>query len=97
MEERMPQNIEIGLYRIAQELINNILKHSEAKKVDIQLLKKAKHCILFIQDDGKGIDSIESDVIGIRNMNSRLNALNGELNLESDSEGGTTAIVKIAL
>jgi len=97
MDERLPQNIEIGLYRIAQELINNILKHSGAKNVDVQLVKKEKHCILFIQDDGKGIDTKDTDGIGIRNMNSRLNVLNGELNLESDSDSGTTAIVRIAL
>jgi len=97
MEERLPKNIEVGLYRIAQELINNILKHSGAGKVDMQLVKKEKQCILIVQDDGKGIEVKDSDGIGIRNMNSRLNALNGELNLESDSGSGTTAIVRIAL
>ena len=42
MDERLPQNIEIGLYRIAQELVNNILKHSGAKKVEVQLVKREK-------------------------------------------------------
>jgi signal transduction histidine kinase len=97
MDERLPRNIEIGLYRISQELINNILKHSSAKKVDVQLVKRKEHIVLLIQDDGKGFSKKESDGIGIRNMNSRLNALNGKLNLQSDSNSGTTAIVRIAL
>jgi len=97
MDKRLPQNIEIGLYRIAQELINNIFRHSKAGKVNIELVKKENHCILIVQDDGKGIDDKNTDGIGIRNMNSRLRAMNGELNLESDSHSGTTAIVKIRL
>ena len=97
MKERLPQNIEIGLYRIAQELVSNIFRHSNAQKVNIQLVKKDNHCILIVQDDGKGIDDRNTDGIGIRNMNSRLSAMNGELNLESGSHSGTTAIVKIRL
>ncbi len=97
MDKRLPQNIEIGLYRIAQELISNIFRHSNAHKVIIQLMKKEKHCILIVQDDGEGIADKSTDGIGIRNMNSRLTALNGELNLESDSDSGTTAVVKIRL
>ena len=97
MEERLPKNIEIGLYRITQELINNIIKHSKASKVDIQLVKRKEHCILIVQDDGIGITNKDEQGIGIRNMKSRLNALKGQLNLESDSKSGTTAIVKIKI
>lgn len=97
MDKRLPQNIEIGLYRIAQELVSNIFRHSQAQKVNIQLVKKENHCILIVQDDGRGIEDKNTDGIGIRNMNSRLSAMNGELNLESDSHSGTTAIVKIRL
>jgi signal transduction histidine kinase/Flp pilus assembly protein TadD len=97
MNNRLPQNIEIGLYRITQELVNNIIKHSEATHVDIQLVKNDGHCILMVSDNGKGFDKINSNGIGIQNINSRLNALNGELNFESEVSNGTTAIVKIKL
>jgi len=97
MEERLPKNLEIGLYRITQELINNIIKHSEAKNVGIELLRNKNYCILIVQDDGIGLKNDSRDGVGIRNMNSRLNALKGELNLESDSKNGTTAFVKIKL
>jgi len=97
MKERLAQNIEIGLYRITQELINNIIKHSEATNVDIQLVKSSGYCILMVSDNGKGFDKIDSNGIGIQNINSRLNTLNGELNFESEVSSGTTAIVKIKL
>ena len=97
MDKRLPQHIEIGLYRIAQELINNILKHAEAKNVEVQLVKKENHCILIVQDNGKGLDPMEKKGIGIQNINSRLQVINGELNLESDSHSGTTAIVRVDL
>ena len=60
-------------------------------------MKREKHCVLLIQDDGEGIGEKSSDGIGIRNMNNRLDALNRKLNLESDLDSGTTAIVRIAL
>lgn len=97
MDDRLPQHIEIGLYRIAQELINNILKHADAKNVEVQLVKKEKHCILVVQDNGKGIGHNGKNGIGIQNINSRLQVINGELNLESDAHSGTTAIVRVDL
>ncbi len=97
MDERLSEHVEIGLYRIAQELINNILKHAGASKVDVQLLKTPSHCILIVEDDGKGIDSEgSSDGIGMMNINNRLRTLKGELNMESE-EGGTIATIRIAL
>jgi len=98
MEERLPRNMEIGLYRIAQELVNNIIKHAGAQKVDVQLMKTETHCILIVQDDGKGIDSDESqDGIGMMNISNRLRTLKGEMNMESDTGHGTTATIRIAL
>lgn len=54
--DRFKPSIEIGLYRICQELVNNILKHSEAKHVEIQLLKTKTHLVLHVEDDGKGFE-----------------------------------------
>ncbi|MFH1001185.1 MAG: sensor histidine kinase, partial [Bacteroidota bacterium] len=97
IEERLPQRVEIGLYRIAQELLNNIMKHSGAKKVDIQLMKMEKHCVLIIQDNGKGISDNEDKGIGMLNIKNRLRTLNGEMNMESETGEGTTATIRIAL
>lgn len=98
MEERLPQHIEIGLYRIAQELLNNIIKHSDAKRVDVQLMKLKTHCILIVQDDGKGIAGSGSPKgMGLMNISNRLMAIHGELNMESEKGQGTTATIRIAL
>ena len=96
--ERLPSNVEVALYRIAQELLQNIIKHSGASKVDVQLTKMKNYCILIIEDDGKGIEKEESsDGIGILNINSRLQTINGDLNLDSEEGKGTTATIRIAL
>jgi len=97
IKERLPQHVEIGLYRIAQELLNNIIKHSEAKSVDVQLMKMENHCVLIVQDDGKGITDKKQDGIGMLNINNRLRTINGEMNMETGMGEGTTATIRIAL
>jgi len=98
IDDRLPQHVEIGLYRIAQELLNNIIKHSNAVKVDVQLMKMQNHCLLIVQDDGKGIDeNANSDGIGMMNINNRLRSMNGEMNMESGMGEGTTATIRISL
>ncbi|MCB0807341.1 MAG: sensor histidine kinase, partial [Bacteroidales bacterium] len=98
LNERLPTNLEIGLYRIAQELINNIIKHSAAHKVDIQLMKTKTFVILIVQDDGVGMNQEqERGGIGMLNINNRLRTINGELNFESFSGEGTTATIRIAI
>lgn len=98
MEARLPQHVEIGLYRIAQELLNNIIRHSGAKKVEVQLMRADSHCILIVQDDGRGISQDDkSKGIGILNISNRLRTMNGEMNMETGNGHGTTATIRIAL
>ena len=95
---RLPSNVEIALYRIAQELLQNIIKHSGAKNVDVQLSKMERYCILIVEDDGEGIpESGSSDGIGMMNINNRLSTINGNLNMDSGKGEGTTATIRIAL
>src|SRR5690606_7229772 len=67
--KRFEKHIEIGLFRIAQELVNNIIKHSEAHHVDVQLNLLKSHLILLVVDNGKGFtfDS-QKDGIGLMNI-----------------------------
>lgn len=98
IKERLPKNLEVGLYRIAQELVNNIIKHSGANSVDMELMKTMSHVVLIVQDDGKGISSgKKADGIGMMNISTRLRTMNGELNMESGEDHGTTATIRIAL
>lgn len=97
MAERLPQEIETGIYRIAQELISNVIRHSGAGHVFIQLYRTIQSVILTVEDDGKGIEQTESKGIGITNIKSRVQALTGSFTLESKPGKGTLATVKLNL
>jgi len=99
-EQRFTESIEISLYRICQELINNIIKHSEAKAVSVQLLKTKTHLVLVVEDNGKGFewnDPNNRNGIGLMNINSRAQAINGEVNYEPSPQQGTVATIRVPL
>ena len=99
MEGRLPTNIEMGLYRISQELINNILKHSGATHVNVQLFKNPRDVILIVEDDGQGFRPPEkgNEGIGMMNINLRARTINGKVDIESEPEKGTLATIRIPL
>lgn len=97
---RFPKSIEIGLYRIAQELINNIIKHSGASEVDIQIYKTKSHLILHVEDNGKGFtisEGADQRGIGLSNIFSRASAVNGEVSYEEGQAKGTAANIRVPL
>jgi signal transduction histidine kinase len=95
---RFKEYIEIAIYRIAQELINNVIKHSSAQKVNVQLFKSGDFVILIVEDDGKGMDlTNQKDGIGLMNISSRLDIINGKVNFEPSPKSGTLATVKIPI
>lgn len=88
----------LALYRIVQEQLNNIIKHSDATKVVIKLCQNAGETTLIIQDNGKGfaIDAAKKG-IGIRNMESRANAFGGRFSVQSAPGAGCTIKVGLPL
>ncbi|MCF8227349.1 MAG: sensor histidine kinase [Bacteroidales bacterium] len=98
LEKRLSEKIELTLFRIVQESVNNILKHSEASKVNLQLYISGKDVILMIEDDGKGLPAkLEKKGIGLRNIESRTDALNGKVSFENGPEGGLITTVRIPI
>ena len=96
--ERFDERIEVGLYRICQELLGNILKHSKATDIIIQLYKNKNQIIMIVEDNGVGFDpEKERDGIGLKNIESRLQTINGEVTWERGPERGTVASVKVKL
>ena len=84
---------ETALYRIVQELLNNIVKHAEATETLVQLNHTEEFTQLVIEDNGKGFDTkISQNGIGLQNIASRVAFLKGDLNIESSGEGSTFTI-----
>lgn len=78
------------LFRITQECITNILKHSKAKEMKIKILDQVGHVKIIIIDDGKGMESEkEYHGSGMKNMRSRIKMINGYFNLISEKDKGT--------
>ena len=92
------QSIQIVLYRVFLELLNNTVKHAQAKKIHIQLLHSSKEIIFIYTDNGKGFDpqAHNGAGIGLKNIENRVRALNGSLKFTSETSGITTT-VKIPL
>jgi len=96
VDSRFDEQTEISLYRVCQELVNNVVKHSEASQVDIQLYKAGAQLIMMVEDDGKGIpEQITSNGIGMKNMRNRISSLKGQLSIEPGPEKGTVVTVRV--
>lgn len=92
-DKRLDSFVELSLYRIVQELINNIIKHSEATKASIALKCEDNLITLAVQDNGVGFNKEELKSlkgIGLRSIQHRLDLLNGELEINSSKGKGST-------
>ena len=89
----LTHEVKIVFYRVAQEALNNIAKHSGARQVDVRLECQPGQMNLFIKDDGLGFDpdSITSEHLGIAIMRERANSIGASLKIESQPGQGTTA------
>jgi signal transduction histidine kinase len=95
MENRMEQSTEIVVYRIIQELLNNVIKHAEAKKVLIQLVREDDRFNLTVEDDGKGFDVNEvKNGAGLANIKARIDYLNGNIDVVSKKGEGTSVHIE---
>jgi len=102
-EERFDSNVEVVLYRVICELINNTIKHAQAKKIDISLTKDGQYLLIIYKDDGKGFDVSKvieqpaSSGMGFSNIYSRINSLKGEIKIESEHKKGALVTIKVLM
>jgi PAS domain S-box-containing protein len=90
------QDVHLTIYRIIQEQLNNIIKHAEAQNVFLKLKSTNHQLLLIIRDDGKGFDLDERRRgIGITNMITRAENMNGNLTLTTEPDNG--CILKVTL
>ncbi len=95
---KLPPEIEITLYRIAQQAINNIVKHAHAKSATIQLLLVDHKVTLTIEDDGEGFDVNHTwKTLGLQSMKTRAQAVGGLFEVDSSPEKGTNILVEVSI
>jgi PAS domain S-box-containing protein len=98
--EAIPSNVALCLYRIAQESLTNIRKHSQADRVDVHLVGAPEEIVLSIEDFGKGFDPNQvrgRGGLGLVSMEERIRLVNGELAIRSKPGDGTTVQVRVPL
>ena len=96
LKERLKTKYELALYRITQELINNVLKHADAKIVSLQIGQRDEKIILMIEDDGRGFDmNAHKDGYGLHNLNERIKTMQGIMVIDSQNGKGTSILIEI--
>ncbi len=101
VECRLPEHVEIALYRIAQEALQNVVKHARAARAEVERRCDDEHALLRVSDDGRGFDSsqpveaVGGASYGLRSMAERADLVGGRLDVTSRSGLGTvvTAVI----
>ncbi len=94
----LADEVHLGIYRIVQEALNNIVKHSEASEVHVELATKDDQLILQIRDNGSGFDTEQqSSGFGIDGMRERATLIGAVLTLSSHKGKGTEITVSMPM
>lgn len=101
-DKRFDKKIELTVYRIAQELVNNALKHAQANEISLILKEQTNHLIFEFNDDGIGFDieKVQKNVkkgLGLKNIESRLSVVNGTFVQKSELGKGTQSYIEIPI
>ena len=95
---RLDEKAQIGLYRILQELLNNVIKHAQATRVMIHLFRADNQLVMRVEDDGRGFDfeaARMKGTMGVLNILSRVSTLGGEFFSEKTLPHGTVSTIRI--
>jgi two-component system NarL family sensor kinase len=101
IHERFDEGLEISIYRIILELVNNIVKHAKADDVTVQLVKHPSYINITVEDNGRGF--IQSQIaagakgMGLNSISSRIEYLKGTMDIDSAIGAGTTVVIDIPL
>jgi signal transduction histidine kinase len=97
MEERPSELVEIGLFRVAQELIANVLRHAKASEATVQIVRESDEIRLTVEDNGIGFDLVATNGggMGHHNIAARVATMGGQLHYDSMPGHGTTVTVVV--
>lgn len=91
LEDELPATLQTAIYRIVQELLNNVMRHAEAQEAFVSVVHTNHAVKVRVQDDGKGFDpSRHRNGIGLSGIRNRVKLLGGQLQLSSQPGQGTT-------
>ncbi len=96
-ERRLDEKLEITIYRIVHELVNNALKHANANQINVQLIIETDRVSVVVQDDGTGFDPKTVTPFkssGLKNIESRVASFGGQMDLYSAPNKGTEVTVE---
>lgn len=96
-DERFDANIEVILYRVVCELVNNSLKHSACTRIFIELKSVGDNIVIDYRDNGKGfiLRDVENQGMGLSNIKSRISSLGGKIRIETKPNNGMSAHIEV--
>jgi two-component system sensor histidine kinase NreB len=100
LKSRLPPEIELALYRVAQEALNNVAKHSGASRVEVRLTRSRREVTLVVRDDGRGFDGERvrhgpEGGLGLFGIGERLSLVGGTVEVDTGPAKGTTVTVRV--
>lgn len=96
---KLSEDLQVNLYRIIQELINNVMKHAEASEITIQLITDKDNLIVSVEDNGKGFQfhSMQHAGLGLKSILSRTELLGGTYEVDSKEGAGSFIVITVPL
>jgi signal transduction histidine kinase len=98
LEARLSDEYEMTLYRICQELVQNVIKHSGATTLRIQMIRHGDAINLIVEDNGHGIDATPiREGLGLMTIQSKVNMMKGTFTIESHPGKGTMVLIDLPI
>jgi signal transduction histidine kinase len=94
-EQHLPLEVEQALYRIAQEALANVARHSRARRVDVSLAYNPDSVQLSVADDGCGFEVNTKHGMGLRSIRERVSSIHGTVQIQSAPGHGTRLLVQV--
>ena len=99
--ETQPKNVELTIFRIVQEALNNAIQHAAARRIQVTIARRGDRLAVVVADDGGGFDTADPQIrarrLGITSMEERAQELGGRLTVESSAGDGTRVVLELPI
>lgn len=98
IQNTIPVQVQVNIYRMIQELLNNAIRHGKATKIIVQCIREESNMLITVEDNGKGFvfkDQGFLNGIGLANIKNRVNLMRGTMQIDSIIDEGTTVNIEI--